>query len=209
MKRKKILVPVVAVFMAFLFSGVFCNPCESKTVPGTQPVKKVASKKTANTQVIFSTNRGDITIELYADKAPITVKNFLAYVDDGFFNGTIFHRVIPNFMIQGGGFTKDMQQKPTKPPIKNEADNGLRNSRGTLAMARTQVVDSATGQFFINLADNGFLDNGVRDFGYAVFGKVVGGMDVVDKIAAVQTTTKGGHQNVPVEPVVVTIARRK
>ena len=162
-----------------------------------------------NIEVVFSTNQGDITIELYADKAPITVKNFLAYVDEGFFTDTIFHRVIPNFMVQGGGFTKDMKQKPTKAPIKNEADNGLRNSRGTLAMARTSVVDSATGQFFINLVDNSFLDNGVRDFGYAVFGKVVSGMDVVDKMGAVKTTTVAGQQNVPVEPIIVISAKRK
>ncbi len=162
-----------------------------------------------NTEVVFSTNKGDITIELYADKAPITVKTFLSYVDEGIFTDTIFHRVIPNFMIQGGGFTKDMKQKPTKAPIKNEADNGLRNSRGTLAMARTSVVDSATGQFFINLVDNSFLDNGVRDFGYAVFGKVVSGMDVVDKMGAVKTTTVAGQQNVPVEPIIVISAKRK
>ena len=167
------------------------------------------TKETKNIEVIFSTNQGNFTIELYADKAPITVKNFLTYVDEGFFNDTIFHRVIPNFMIQGGGFTKDMKQKPTHAPIKNEADNGLRNSRGTLAMARTGVVDSATGQFFINLVDNSFLDNGVRDFGYAVFGKVVSGMDVVDKIGGVKTTTAAGQQNVPVEPVIVTSAKRK
>ena len=147
-------------------------------------VKKMESKKMENTEVVFSTNQGDFTIELYADKAPITVKNFLAYVDEGFFSDTIFHRVIPGFMIQGGGFKKDMSQKPTKAPIKNEADNGLRNSRGTLAMARTGVVDSATAQFFINLTDNSFLDHGVRDFGYAVFGKVVSGMEVVDKIVS-------------------------
>ena len=209
MKRKKIPVSVVVVFAAVLLSGVFYTACESKTAPDTKPTKKMESKKMENTQVVFSTNQGDITIELYADKAPITVKNFLAYVDEGFFNNTIFHRVIPNFMIQGGGFTQDMQQKPTKPPIKNEADNGLRNSRGTLAMARTGVVDSATAQFFINLTENSFLDNGVRDFGYAVFGKVVAGMDVVDKIAAVKTTTKAGNQNVPVDPVVITGAKRK
>ena len=209
MKRKKIFFPVVAVFVAVLFSGIVPAPCMSKAVEDTKPAKKADSKKAEKTQVVFSTNKGDITIELYPDKAPITVKNFLAYVDEGFFTDTIFHRVIPNFMIQGGGFTKDMRQKATKPPIKNEADNGLRNSRGTLAMARTQVVDSATAQFFINLTDNSFLDNGVRDFGYAVFGKVVSGMDVVDRIAAVRTANKGGHQNVPVEAVVITTAKRK
>ena len=123
--------------------------------------------------------------------------NFLAYVDSGFYDGTIFHRVIPDFMIQGGGFTPDMKQKPTKPPIKNEADNGLKNDAGTIAMARTPVTDSATAQFFINLKDNDFLNHGGRDFGYAVFGKVIGGMDVVKKIAAVKTATKGGTRTCP------------
>jgi peptidyl-prolyl cis-trans isomerase A (cyclophilin A) len=209
MKRKKICIPVVALFAAALFSGVFSTAHEAQAMQENKTVKKMESKKMENTEVVFSTNQGDFTIELYADKAPITVKNFLAYVDEGFFSDTIFHRVIPGFMIQGGGFKKDMSQKPTKAPIKNEADNGLRNSRGTLAMARTGVVDSATAQFFINLTDNSFLDHGVRDFGYAVFGKVVSGMEVVDKIAAVKTATTGGHQNVPVEPVIVTGAKRK
>ena len=190
-------------FLMAAVSMMFAAPADAA---GDATAKKAPA---GNPQVVFSTNLGDITIELYPDKAPITVKNFLAYVDEGFFSDTIFHRVIPNFMIQGGGFTKDMKQKPTKDPIKNEANNGLRNSRGTLAMARTSVVDSATGQFFINLADNSFLDNGVRDFGYAVFGKVVSGMDVVDKIAAVKTTTAAGQQNVPVEPIIVTSAKRK
>ncbi len=157
-----------------------------------------------NPVVIMSTSKGDIKIELYKDKAPITVENFLAYANDGFYNGTIFHRVIPNFMIQGGGFTPDLNQKPTKPPIKNEAKNGLKNERGTLAMARTQVVDSATSQFFINLVDNSFLDNGIRDYGYAVFGKVIDGMNVVDKIAAVETGSKGMYGDVPQEDVVIT-----
>ncbi len=159
--------------------------------------------------VIFSTNMGDITIELFPEEAPVTVENFLKYVDDGFFDGTIFHRVIPGFMIQGGGFTADMAQKPTRETIKNEADNGLKNERGTLSMARTNVVDSATSQFFLNVADNAFLDHGSRDFGYAVFAKVVDGMDVADQIAAVKTGNKGGHQDVPVEPVIINSARRK
>jgi len=158
--------------------------------------------------VVFSTTLGDIKIELLPEQAPVSVENFLKYVDEGFFEGTIFHRVIPGFMIQGGGFTADMEQKQTHEPIKNEADNGVLNSRGTLSMARTQVVDSATTQFFINVADNAFLDHGERDFGYAVFARVVEGMDVVDKIVAVQTADHGGHQNVPVEPVVVTAVKR-
>jgi len=132
----------------------------------------------------------------------------LQYVDDGHFDGTIFHRVMPGFVIQGGGFTPDMEQKPTREPIKNEADNGLKNERGSLSMARTQEVNSATCQFFINLVDNEFLDHGSRDFGYAVFAKVVEGMDVVDEIAKVKTGNSGFHQNVPVEPVVVTSAKQ-
>ena len=153
--------------------------------------------------ITIKTNHGDIKVELFDDKAPITCENFRQYIADGFFDGTIFHRVIPNFMIQGGGMEADMSQKPTRAAIKNEADNGESNRRGTLAMARTQQVDSATAQFFINLRDNDFLDHGTRDFGYAVFGKVVGGMDVVDAIAAVPTGNKGGHQDVPVETVTI------
>ena len=153
--------------------------------------------------ITISTNHGDIVVELFEETAPISSENFRQYVADGFFDQTIFHRVIPNFMIQGGGFTADMSQKATRDPIKNEADNGEKNLRGTLAMARTQVVDSATAQFFINLRDNNFLDHGGRDFGSAVFGKVTEGMDVVDAIAAVQTGNHGGHQDVPVDPVVI------
>lgn len=159
-------------------------------------------------RVLLTTNHGEIEIELNAEKAPISVQNFLGYVDSGFYNGVQFHRVIPGFMIQTGGFTADMKQKDTQAPIKNEADNGLHNVRGTLAMARTNVVDSATSQFFINLTDNAFLDHGGRDFGYAVFGKVVRGMDVVDQIARVRTGNRGMHQNVPVEPVLIESAKR-
>ena len=158
--------------------------------------------------VVFSTTLGDFKIEFMTDEAPVSSENFLKYVDDGFFDGTIFHRVIPGFMIQGGGFTADMDKKATRDPIKNEADNGLKNSRGTLSMARTQDVGSATSQFFINAADNAFLDHGSRDFGYAVFARVVEGMDVIDKIVAVKTGSQGGHQDVPVEPVVVNYAKR-
>lgn len=156
-----------------------------------------------NPMVMLSTSKGDIKIELYKDKAPITVENFLSYVNDKFYDGTIFHRVIPSFMIQAGGFTTDMSQKPTKPPIKNEADNGLRNDRGTIVMARTNIIDSATSQFFINQVTNDFLNHGDRDFGYAVFGKVVEGMDVVDQISAVKTGSKGMHRDVPLEEVIV------
>jgi len=158
--------------------------------------------------IILSTSLGDISIELDAAKAPITVKNFLSYVESGFYDGTIFHRVIPDFMVQCGGFTPDMVQKKTSSPIKNEADNGLSNEPYTLAMARTSDINSATSQFFINLADNVFLDHGKRDFGYAVFGKVVKGTEVVDKIGAVKTGRAGGHQDVPVTRVVINSARK-
>jgi peptidyl-prolyl cis-trans isomerase A (cyclophilin A) len=155
--------------------------------------------------VVISTSLGDITVELDAEKAPKTVANFLAYVDEGFYNDTIFHRVIKDFMVQGGGMTADGKQKPTKAPIKNEADNGLKNNVGTLAMARTSVVDSATAQFFINTKDNDFLNHGGRDFGYAVFGKVTSGMDVVRKIEAVKT--RAG--DAPVEPVLIKSIKRQ
>ena len=154
----------------------------------------------------IETSMGSITVELDDAKAPITVKNFLDYAASGHYDGTIFHRVIDGFMIQGGGFTKAMDQKPTKDPIKNEAANGLTNKRGTIAMARTMVVDSATSQFFINLVDNDFLNFRAptpQYYGYAVFGKVTDGMDVVDKIAKVKTGFAGPHQNVPEEPVVI------
>jgi len=153
--------------------------------------------------ITIKTNHGDIKVDLFDDKAPVTCENFRQYIADGFFNDTIFHRVIPNFMIQGGGMEADMSQKKTRAPIKNEADNGESNRRGTLAMARTMDINSATAQFFINLRDNDFLDHGTRDFGYAVFGEVVDGMDVVDAIAAVPTGNKGGHQDVPVETVTI------
>jgi cyclophilin family peptidyl-prolyl cis-trans isomerase len=151
----------------------------------------------------IKTNHGDISVELFDEKAPISCENFRQYVRDGHFTDTIFHRVIPNFMIQGGGMDENMASKPTRDPIKNEADNGVSNVRGTLAMARTGVVDSATSQFFINLKDNDFLNHGTRDFGYAVFGKVADGFDVVDTIAAVPTGNHGGHQDVPVEAVTI------
>jgi len=159
--------------------------------------------------VRFETSLGDFLLELFPAEAPVTVENFLQYVDDGHFEGTVFHRVIPGFVIQGGGMTEDMSQKATRAPIANEATNGLRNLRGTLSMARTNDVNSATSQFFVNLVDNAFLDHqGPRNYGYAVFAKVVEGMDVVDKIAAVQTGRRRGHDDVPLEPVVVKAARR-
>ncbi len=164
-----------------------------------------------NPMVLISTSMGDIKVELYADKAPITVQNFLDYAKAGYFDGTIFHRVIPGFMIQGGGLTSDMQDKRDgqRAAIKNESINGLKNDTGTLAMARTSAPDSATSQFFINVKDNGFLDRETAPdkVGYAVFGKVVDGMDVVKKIEQVKTTTKGPHQSVPVDPVVIKSAK--
>ncbi len=156
--------------------------------------------------ITIQTSEGTIKADLDEEKAPITVENFMRYVDDGHYDGTIFHRVIPSFMIQGGGFSADMKQKPVKAPIRNEAGNGLTNDRGTLAMARTSVVDSATSQFFINTADNAFLNHRGETpdaFGYAVFGKVVDGLDVVDRIEKLPTGRAGHHNDVPVKPVVI------
>src|SRR4030066_1830115 len=170
-----------------------------------------AEAEDKNPVVLMETSSGNIKKEVDRKNAPISAKNFLSYVDDKFYDGTIFHRVIDNFMIQGGGFTSDMQQKQTKAQIKNEASNGLKNKRGTLAMARTMVVDSATAQFFINVVDNDSLDHrdtSPQGYGYAVFGKVVEGMDVVDKIKGVKTGTKMGHGDVPMEAVVIKSVRR-
>ena len=159
--------------------------------------------------VRFETSLGEFVVELFPTEAPVSVANFLEYVDDGFFDGTIFHRVIPGFMIQGGGMLPGLKQKAARPPIKNEANNGLKNLRGTLSMARTNVVDSATSQFFISVADNDFLDHqGERNYGYAVFGRVIEGMDVIDKMAAAGTGKSRGHENVPLADIVVTNARR-
>ena len=159
-----------------------------------------------NPQVVMETSMGTVKIELFKDKAPISARNFLSYVKDGYYDGLIFHRVIKTFMVQGGGMDADMQSKKTKFAIKNEATNGLSNKRGTLAMARTNVVDSATSQFFINVVDNAFLDHKGKTpdlFGYAVFGQVVEGMDIVDAIKEVKTGSRGGHSDVPVEPVFI------
>jgi cyclophilin family peptidyl-prolyl cis-trans isomerase len=165
----------------------------------------------ANPKVLLKTSKGDITLELYQDKAPVTVKNFLDYVDAKFYDGLVFHRVIKGFMIQGGGLTADLATRPARPPIKNEAGNGLKNDRGTIAMARTGEVDSATCQFFINHVNNDFLnhkDNSPQGFGYCVFGKVTAGLDVVDAIAAVPTMTSHGMQDVPRETVTIISIRR-
>lgn len=157
--------------------------------------------------ITIATSHGDIVIELFEETAPLSSENFRQYVSDGFYNDTVFHRVIPNFMVQGGGMPADLSHKQTRPPIKNEAANGEKNLRGTLAMARTGDVDSATSQFFINLSDNSFLDHGGRDFGYAVFARVVDGIDIVDAIASVATGNSGGHQDVPLDPVTINEVR--
>jgi len=180
-------------------SGASEGGVEEKTV-----IEEPKQMDTEPKRVKLETGLGDIIIEVNEEAAPITVKNFLQYVEEGFYDGTIFHRVIRNFMIQGGGLTADMRKKQTHPPIVNEAGNGLKNNRGTLAMARTGDPDSATSQFFINHKNNTFLNYaGANKPGYAVFGKVVEGMDVVDKIAAVKTTRVGGRSDVPVEPVLI------
>ncbi len=188
--------PVALLFAAAVVAG---DPGGTATEPPAAP------------RVALETSRGRIVLELDAAKAPQSVENFLAYVDAGHYDGTVFHRVIPGFMIQGGGFTAEMNQKPTRPPIPNEADNGLKNRRGTVAMARTNDPHSASSQFFVNTVDNKFLDHtskDVRGWGYAVFATVVEGMDVVDAIAAVPTARRGPFDDVPVEPVVIQKATR-
>jgi peptidyl-prolyl cis-trans isomerase A (cyclophilin A) len=156
----------------------------------------------------FETSHGGFTIELFPKEAPVTVENFLKYVDDGFFDGTIFHRIVPGFVIQGGGLTADFGNKKTRAPISNEAKNGLKNTRGSLSMARTSDINSATSQFFVNLKDNAFLDHGPRDYGYAVFARVTEGLEVIDKIAAVTTGRRKGYTDAPLEDVVIVSARR-
>jgi cyclophilin family peptidyl-prolyl cis-trans isomerase len=156
----------------------------------------------------FETSHGGFTVELYDEDAPQTVANFLRYVDEGFFDGTIFHRIVPGFVIQGSGLTSDFAQKKTHPPVKNESGNGVRNERGTLSMARTDEIHSATSQFFVNLADNDFLDQRPGQYGYAVFGRVSEGMDVIDRIAAVPTGRRKGYSDAPTEDVLISSARR-
>ena len=189
MNIQKPLVLALSIFLASLFG-----------------LHTLANESGNNNMIRMTTSLGDIDLELYPDDAPDTVKNFLSYVESGHFDGLVFHRVIPGFMIQGGGFTPDMKQRETQPPIKNEADNGLKNLTGTLSMARTSVPDSATSQFFINLVDNGVLDFTAKTqqgWGYAVFAKVVSGMDVVKQIGGVSTGNVGGHGDVPLEPVFI------
>jgi peptidyl-prolyl cis-trans isomerase A (cyclophilin A) len=158
--------------------------------------------------VRFETSHGSFTIELFPKEAPVTVENFLKYVDDGFFEGTIFHRIVPGFVIQGGGLTAEFDNKENRDPIQNEAKNGLKNGRGWLSMARTSDINSATSQFFVNLSDNAFLDHGPRDYGYAVFARVTEGMETVDKIAKVKTGRRKGYQDAPMEDVIIVSAKR-
>lgn len=158
--------------------------------------------------IVFETSQGNFTVEMFPKEAPESVANFLKYVDDGYFDGTIFHRVIPGFMIQGGGFTADMEQKSTRPAIRNEAANGLQNLRGYLSMARTNDIHSATSQFFINLKDNDFLDHRAGNYGYAVFARITEGLDVIDKIATTKTGRQRGHDDVPVDAITVVRAHR-
>ena len=181
-------------------------PAPKAQTSQTSQTSKAAPAPAANPRVLLDTTKGKIVLELYPAKAPKTVKNFLDYVKAGQYNGEIFHRVIPGFMIQGGGFTPDMKEKATRAPIQNEADNGLSNDRGTIAMARTSDPNSASAQFFINVADNKSLNHTsktLQGWGYAVFGKVVEGMEVADAIVAVPTTTKGPYGDVPVDPIVI------
>ena len=178
---------------------------------GALSVGAAVEKPAENPKMVLDTSKGRFVIELFSQRAPDTVKNFLIYVDAQFYDGTIFHRVIANFMIQGGGFTPEMNPKPTREPIKNEAGNGLKNDRGTIAMARTPDPHSATAQFFINVADNDFLNHKgqtPQGWGYAVFGKVIEGMDVVDAIAATRTVNRGPFRDVPAEPIVINSIRR-
>jgi peptidyl-prolyl cis-trans isomerase A (cyclophilin A) len=192
-----------SVMLALLGLAVCSAQSDEKQAPAA------ASAAGDHPVVIVTTSQGAFELELDAKLAPLSVANFLQYVDAGFYDGTIFHRVIPGFMVQGGGFDPAMKQKPTRAPIQNEATNGLLNEPFTIAMARTNDPNSATAQFFINLVDNKFLNHGGRDFGYAVFGRVSSGQDVVKKVASVPTGTRGGHQNVPLEAVVIESIRRK
>jgi cyclophilin family peptidyl-prolyl cis-trans isomerase len=189
-----VLLSTLALLLLFLQSPA------PQAVPPSQPAP-------GNPVVLVSTSFGDVTVELFKDRAPVSVENFLGYVEEGFYPGTIFHRVVSGFVVQGGGFTADMTEKATRPPIQNEATNGLRNLRGTVAMARTQSLRSATSQFFFNVSNNSDLDHtgfSPRDFGYAVFGRVLAGMDVVDRISRTPTHSARGMDDLPVEPVVIT-----
>jgi len=215
-KRHYAIGLILCLAVVFALSGMVLAQTESEdakeapTTDATAQEKKTEkadkAEKESNPLVIFETTKGKMTIELYAKEAPISVENFLAYVNEGFYAGTVFHRVIPRFVIQGGGMDADMNRMKTHAPIKNEADNGLKNLRGTLSMARTNDPNSATSQFFINLVDNVALDKSATSAGYAVFGKVIRGLDIMDAIAAVKTTTSGQYKDVPAQPITVTKA---
>ena len=208
-KRHSRIALMISLILAFFVGTFVLVHGENQTTPSPTPTEAVGPTPTPLPKTIratLKTSLGDIELELNAEKAPITVQNFLQYIDSGFYKDTLFHRVIPKFMIQGGGFTKGMVEKKGQPPIINEAANGLSNLRGTIAMARTQNVNSATSQFYINLVDNTYLDhsdNIAKNYGYCVFGKVTKGMEVVDKIAAVPTTIVGQYQNVPKQDLVI------
>ncbi len=199
-------------YLTILAAGLATLVCANENQTKVPQTETTTSKESETMQILIESSLGDIVAELYPEKAPLTVSNMLNYIDAKFYDDTIFHRVIDGFMIQGGGFTKEMVQKKTEPPVQNEADNGLSNTRGTLAMARTAIVDSATSQFFINLVDrNTFLNHTAktdRGWGYCVFGKVVSGMEVVDKIAKVATGSVGRFQDVPETPVIIKRIRR-
>jgi cyclophilin family peptidyl-prolyl cis-trans isomerase len=210
MVRKYLNVGLIVVLAIFVLTGVsLIAGCSEEEVTQNEQINEEPEKMEAkSTKVKMETSMGDIVIELNEEAAPVTVKNFLDYVEKGFYDGTIFHRVIPNFMIQGGGFGPDMERKEAREPIINEASNGLKNGRGTISMARTSHPDSASSQFFINHRDNPNLNyGGESNPGYAVFGKVVEGIEVVDKIAAVKTTSKGSYRDVPAETVLIKSVR--
>jgi len=206
MKARRIGLATLATAFLFASSAWAADTAAPPAKPKEAPAAAAAPATGKNPVVRVTTSLGSFDVELFADKAPATVRNFLAYVDAGFYDGTVFHRVIRDFMIQGGGMTKDLQQKTTNAPVKNEADNGLKNTLGMVSMARTSAPDSATSQFFVNTKDNAFLDHRGKTpsgWGYAVFGKVVSGLDVVRKIEAAETGSKGGMQDVPKTPVVI------
>lgn len=207
------LLGILAMLVAF--AGCRSRPEPELYRPGDIPTWRTVDDAAASArqneerpEVVLNTTAGQVTIELYEEQAPNTTRNFLRYVNEGFYDGTIFHRVIPGFMVQGGGFTPDLNEKETREAIPSEANNGLTNRRGTLAMARTDDPDSATSQFFVNLVDNAFLNQRVGSEGYTVFGRVIAGMEVVDQIATVETATEGPHDDVPVDPVIIMTARQ-
>jgi peptidyl-prolyl cis-trans isomerase A (cyclophilin A) len=206
MKRIPVILVACAAVICFAVTATRSQG-EEKIVKEKAAAEKAPEDMGATILVRVETNLGAFTLALYKDKAPITVDNFIKYTEKKFYDGTIFHRVIPKFMVQGGGFTQQMVKKETAPPIKNEADNGLKNLKYTIAMARTNDVNSATSQFFINAKDNPFLDHSDKNFGYAVFGKVIEGTDVIDKIEQVKTGTKDNYENVPLKPVLINSVR--